>query len=167
MQAERFKNILRADNSAQVFIFSLLLLFHELYNYLSFKNFFISWLIFHKSACLFNNYLLHLLIISNLKCLCMNFHYRSSCNQQYTFHLLVEIIKISIYKFLQDESNPGSYDPPEQTVSAPVKQFNTQVNFSWPSILLPNMSFTIFLIFHPMKTYYCQCFAITLILRWI
>ena len=35
-QAEKFKNILTTDDSAQVFIFSLLHLFHELYNYLSF-----------------------------------------------------------------------------------------------------------------------------------
>ena len=58
----------------------------------------------------------------------MTLHYRSSCNKGYTFHILVEIRKVCIYKFLQDESNPGSVDPPEQTVSAPIKQFNNQIN---------------------------------------
>ena len=59
----------------------------------------------------------------------MNLHYRSSSNKGYTFHILVKIRKVSIYKFLQDEDNPGTVDPAEQTVSAPVKQVNTQVNF--------------------------------------
>ena len=55
----------------------------------------------------------------------MNLHYRRSCNKWIYFrHVLVEISKVFIYKFLQDESNPGSIDPPEQTVSAPESKNN-------------------------------------------